>query len=232
MLVGFDSFFRKSNLVLKSFKDYDPSKPLLRKDILVHLWSVVICMTWTIQFRARQPLVPVVHLPSNHPLCPIQGNQWHLCLFLTPLSLATFLHFGGDLAAPITHSVFTNKLCNSFSLARFKASNYSGHSFHHRGALFTFHCGALVELTSLWHNSSSDAMLLHIAQPLEHRLSMARLITENISSPCTVLTLPFAIHLPFLLSGSLGRLHQGSGPILAFAPLLLPWCSYALSSNQ
>lgn len=45
MLVGFDSFFHKSNLVPKSTKDYNPSKPRLRKDILVHLWGVVICMT-------------------------------------------------------------------------------------------------------------------------------------------------------------------------------------------
>ena len=72
MLMGFYSFFRKSNLVPKSAKDYDPSKTLLRKNIIVRSWGLVICVTWskTIQFKERQLLIPVLRLPADHPLCP------------------------------------------------------------------------------------------------------------------------------------------------------------------
>ena len=48
MLVGFYSFFCKSNLVPKSAKDYDLSKPLLCKDILVHVWSGLEIATNTV----------------------------------------------------------------------------------------------------------------------------------------------------------------------------------------
>ena len=44
-LVCFYSFFHKSSLVPKSAKDYAHCKTLLHKDILVHLWGLVICMT-------------------------------------------------------------------------------------------------------------------------------------------------------------------------------------------
>lgn len=71
MLIGFYSFFRKSGLVPKSTKIYVPSKTLLRKDIIVRPWGLVICVTWskTIQFKERQLLIQVVRLPSNHLLC-------------------------------------------------------------------------------------------------------------------------------------------------------------------
>lgn len=39
MLIGFYSFIRKSNLVPKSAKDYNRSKTLLRKDIIVRQWD-------------------------------------------------------------------------------------------------------------------------------------------------------------------------------------------------
>ena len=187
MLIGFYSFFRKSNLVPKSAKDFDPSKTLLRKDIIVRTWGLVICVKWskTIQFKERHLLIPVVRLPSSHPLCPVQAYERHLRLFPAPPSSPAFLCYRGDLATPITHSTFTTKLRTSLSLAGFKASNYSGHSFRRGGATFAFRCGAPVELISLQGDWSSDAVLLYIAQPLERRLSVAHLIARNSSSPCT-----------------------------------------------
>lgn len=130
MLIGFYSFFRKSNLVPKYAKDYDPSTTLSREDIIVRPWGLVIRVQWskTIQFKQRKLLIPVVRLPSNHPLCPVQAYERHLRLFPAPPSSPAFLHFRADHATPITHSVFTAKLRKSLSLAGLKASNYSGHS--------------------------------------------------------------------------------------------------------
>ena len=130
-------------------------------------------------------LIPVVRLPSNHPLCPVQAYERHLRLFPAPPSSPAFLHFRWDLATPITHSTFTTKLLKSLSIAGLKASNYSDHSFRRGGATFAFHCGAPVELISLQDDWSSDAVLLYIAQPLERRLSVAHLIAKNIPSSCT-----------------------------------------------
>ena len=56
MLIGFYTFFRKSNLVPKSEKDFDPAKNLCRHDIFVRPLGLVICVRWskTIQFRELQ----------------------------------------------------------------------------------------------------------------------------------------------------------------------------------
>ena len=187
MLIGFYSFFRKSNLVPKSAKDYDPSKSLLRKDIIVRPWGLVICVTWSknIQFKERQLLIPVVRLSSNHPLCPVQAYERHLRLFPALPSSPAFLHFRGDLATPITHSAFTTKLRKALSIAGLKASNYSGHSFRRGGATLAFHCGVPVELISLQGDWSSDAVFLYISQPFKRRLSVAHLIAKNIPSSRT-----------------------------------------------
>ena len=187
MLIGLYSFFRKSNLVPKSAKDYDPSKTLSREDIFVRLWGLVICVQWskTIQFKQRKLLIPVVRLLSNHPLCPVHAYERHLRSFPAPPSLPAFLHFRADHASPITHSVFTAKLRQFLSYAGLKAFNCSGHSFRRGGATFAFHCGAPIELISLQGDWSSDAVLLYIAQPLTHCLSVAHLIMKNIISSST-----------------------------------------------
>ena len=84
MLIGFYTFFRKSNLVPKTAKDFDPAKNLCRNDIIVRPWGLVICVRWskTIQFRERQLLIPVMRLSQGHPLCPVQAYERHLLEFL------------------------------------------------------------------------------------------------------------------------------------------------------
>ena len=53
LLLGFYTFFRKSNLVPKSGKNFDPAKTLSRRDIMIRPRGLVICVRWskTIQFR-------------------------------------------------------------------------------------------------------------------------------------------------------------------------------------
>lgn len=106
-------------------------------------------------------------------------------LFPAPPSLPAFLHFRADHAMPITHSVFTAKLCKSLSLTGLPASHHSGHSFRRGGVTYAFRCGAPIKLISLQVDWSSDAVLLYIAQPLECRLSVAHLIVKNIISSST-----------------------------------------------
>ena len=91
MLIGFYTFFRKSNLVPKSAKEFDPVKIMSHCDILMWPWGLVICVRWskTIQFRECQLLIPVIRLSKGHPLCPVQAYKRHISLFpATPASLA------------------------------------------------------------------------------------------------------------------------------------------------
>ena len=44
ILIGFYTFFRKSNLVPKSARGYDSSKQLSRSDFFIRPWGLVICV--------------------------------------------------------------------------------------------------------------------------------------------------------------------------------------------
>ena len=52
MLIGFDTFFRKSNLVPKSEKAFDPAKNLCRHDIVVRPWGLVFAFVGQKQFNS------------------------------------------------------------------------------------------------------------------------------------------------------------------------------------
>ena len=161
MLIGFYTFFRKSNLVPKSEKDFDPAKNLCRHDIIVRPWGLVICVRWskTIQFRERQLLIPVLRLSHGHHLCPVQAYERHILQFpVTQPSLA-FLHYRKGHATPITHSAFTDKLRKVLSHAGFPAKQFSGHSLRRGGASYAFRCGAPVELISLQGDWSSNNLV-------------------------------------------------------------------------
>ena len=80
MLIGFFTFFRESNLVRKSLSTFDSSRNLSRQDIVIRPWGMVIVVHWskTIQFCQRHLLIPVMGLPTGHPLCPVQAYEDHL----------------------------------------------------------------------------------------------------------------------------------------------------------
>ena len=147
MLIGFDTFFRKSNLVPKSEKDLDPAKNLSPR----HRCRTVgfgICVRWskTIQFW-RQLLIPVLRLSQGHPLCSVHAYERHILEFPVSQLSPAFLHYRKDHDIPITHSAFTDKLRKVLSHTGFPANKFSGHSFHHGEASYAFRCSAPVELS-------------------------------------------------------------------------------------
>ena len=124
---------------------------------------------------------PVVRLPPGHPLCPVQPYEHHLRCHPAPSSSpAFFKSFDGDIK-PITYDVLGTKLRCVLASAGLDPSKYSTHSLRRGGASYAFKCGAPVELISLQGDWSSDAVLIYVAQPLERRLSVARLIASNIA---------------------------------------------------
>jgi len=145
---------------------------------------LVICVRWskTTQFQECQLLIPILRLSQGHPLCSVHAYERHILEFPVSQPSPAFLHYRKGHATPITHSAFTDKLRKVLSHAGFPANKFSCHSFRLGGASYAFCCGAPVELISLQGDWSSDAVLLYIAQPLEQRLSVAKLIAQNIDN--------------------------------------------------
>ena len=139
-------------------------------------FGICICWSKTIQFRERQFLIPILQLSHGHCLWSLHAYERHILEFPVSQPSPAFLHYRKDHDIPITHSTFTDKLRKVLSHAGFPANKFSGHSFHSGGASYAFCCGAPVELISLQVDWSSDAVLLCIAQPLEQRLSVVKLI--------------------------------------------------------
>lgn len=123
-----------------------------------------------------------MRLSQGHPLCPVQAYERHILEFPVTHTSPAFLHSRNGHVTPITHSAFTDKLRKVLSHAGFPANKFSGHSFCCGGATYTFRCGAPVEIISLQGDWSSDTVLLYIAQPLERRLSLVKLIAQNTDS--------------------------------------------------
>ena len=183
ILIGFYTFFRKSNLIAKSVQGYNSSKRLSRSDFFIHPWGLVICVRWskTIQFKQCRLLIPVVCLPPGHPLCAVQAYEHHLCCHPATSSSPALLKSSDGEIKPITNDALGTKLHSCLASVGLDPSKYSTHSLHRDGASYAFKCGTRVELISLQGDWSSDAVLLYIAQPLERRLSVARLIASNIA---------------------------------------------------
>ena len=70
-LVGFLSFFRKSNLLIPSFNKFDPSRHLCCTDVTFSTSGAILAVRWskTIQFRQHTLEVPLPHMRGS-PFCP------------------------------------------------------------------------------------------------------------------------------------------------------------------
>lgn len=86
-LVGFFSFFRKSNLLAPSWEQFDPSKHMSRNNVRFSKTGAVIAVTWskTIQYMQRSLLVPLPHIPKS-PFCP--SCILRLVFMLNPTNLS------------------------------------------------------------------------------------------------------------------------------------------------
>lgn len=158
-LVGFFSFFRKSNLLVPSHVLFDPDRNLCANDLTFTLDSAILTVRWSkvIQFKER-----VLHIPlpkiNNSPFCPSTA-----LLRLTlenpacpqPTSLFRYTWMGAS-NVPLTHDQFTKKLRSSLDMMGLDASKFSGHSLRRGGAMHDFNVGC--PLTSLRYRGTGEAM--------------------------------------------------------------------------
>lgn len=118
-LVGFFTFFRKSNLVPPSVRKFNADLHLTRRDFTFTDWGMVITVRWskTIQFRNKILLIPVAAI-SGHPLCPVHAVQSYFSKYSASVDGPAFTYPNKQQHRFITYSHFTKSLHNLFGEGR------------------------------------------------------------------------------------------------------------------
>ncbi|XP_077986280.1 integrase/recombinase xerD homolog [Glandiceps talaboti] len=183
ILLGFFSFFRKSNLVPKSIQDFDPSKHLCRGKISVSDFGLVVGVTWskTIQFRERCLTIPIACIPGSV-LCPKHAFN-HMCDLIpaAPSSPAFVFPESGTLV-PLTHAGLVRGLKQLVKKCGYPDGMYSGHSLRRGGASYAFSCNVPGELIKLQGDWQSDAYLRYLSIPFETRYLVTFQMSQGIHS--------------------------------------------------
>lgn len=183
-LVGFFSFFRKSNLLVQSWGQFDPQKHLCCSDVRFCESGVILSVRWskTIQFRQRILEIPLPRIPGS-PFCP--SSALLLCLRLLPPVQGPrplFCYMSSSGLRPITHAEFVTCLRKYLNQLGIDASKYSGHSFRRGGASLALQCGLPTELIKLQGDWASSAYEKYVNPSLELRKKLADTLGQ--AFPC------------------------------------------------
>ena len=174
-LVGFFSFFRKSNLLIPSTEKFDPQKHLCRADVQFHPSGVILLVRWSkmIQFRQRTVQIPLLHIAKS-PFCP--SSALLICFRMVPTAVGhspLFCYPSPTGVKPITHAAFTSYLRQCLKKLGIDPSLYSGHSFRRGGTNFALQCGLPADLIELQGDWSSNAYQRYIDPSLSLRQQVA-----------------------------------------------------------
>ncbi|XP_033729484.1 uncharacterized protein LOC117318630 [Pecten maximus] len=180
-LFSFYLMLRKSNLMPNSSHKFDPSKHLLRQDILVEDGVLLVVVKWskTNQFGHRIVRSPLVAIPGS-PLCPL-----HAFVRMTDLNPArprapAFLKTTGKKIVPFCYPQFQQRLRELIHSVGLDAASFSSHSFRRGGATWAFSLGIPGELIQVQGDWASDAYKTYISFSLEDRLQVCRNMRDAI----------------------------------------------------
>lgn len=184
-LVGFFSFFRKSNLLVPSHLLFDPERNLCAGDVQFTLNGAVLTVRWSkvIQFKERILHIPLPKIP-NSPFCPSTALlrltlESPPCARPTPLFRYSWL---GASNVPMTHHQFTDKLMACLVAVGLDASKYSGHSFRRGGAQFALQCGLPVDLIKVQGDWRSNACERYLEPSFELRKQVAQTMGSSVGA--------------------------------------------------
>ena len=182
-LLGFFSFFRKSNIIPPSHSQFSPNKHLSRSDFYFTSWGLIVSVKWSKvnQFRERTLLIPLVSIPS-HALCPVQALRKFFDMCPAPASSPPFVIPTAHGLRSLSYSSFTKHLKDLLGLAGFTPDDYSGHSFRRGGATYASSLGIFHELIQLQGDWASTAYLEYLARPLRQRYTLAAQVATQIAS--------------------------------------------------
>lgn len=174
-LVGFFSFFRKSNLLVPSLTKFDPNKHLCCSDVSFSMSGAILSVRWskTIQFRQRILEVPLPHIPGS-PYCPSSALLLATS-FLPPAQAPRplFCYRSTLGLRPLTHSEFVKALRKCIDRLGIDSHQYSSHSLRRGGASFALNCGLPSELIKMQGDWASNAYEKYLNPSLNLRRKVA-----------------------------------------------------------
>ena len=183
-LVGFFTFFRKSNLLIPAPGKFDLDKHLCRSDVVLHSSGAVIGVRWskTIQFKQRVLHVPLPRI-ENSPFCPTAA----LLLALSQLPYSDsptplFCYPSPHGPRPLTHGTFVTYLRQCLSKLGLNPALYSGHSLRRGGASFAMQCGVPSEWIKLQGDWASDVYQRYLSPAFSLRLKLADTLGKHFPS--------------------------------------------------
>ena len=178
-LVGFFSFFRKSNLLVHSHLEFDPQRSLCANDVRFTLDGAILTVRWSkvIQFQERVLLIPLPKI-ANSPLCPSTALL-RLTLENPPCAHPVPL-FRYNLAG--ANNVPLNKLQACRGKIGVDSSKYSGHSLRRGGASFALQCGSPTDLIKIQGDWRSDAVERYLEPAFEMQQQVARQMGASVGT--------------------------------------------------
>lgn len=184
-LVGFFSFFRKSNLLVPSHILFDPTRHLCATDVQFTPDGAFLIVRWSkvIQFKERLLHIPLPKIPMS-PFCPSTALlrltlESPPCPLPVPLFRYSLEHASN---IPMTHQQFSDKLRSCLTTIGFDASKYSGHSFRRGGATFALQCGLPIELIKIQGDWRSNACERYLQPSFEMRKTVAVTMGAGVDS--------------------------------------------------
>ena len=183
-LVGFFTFFRKSNLLIPAMDKFDQARHLCRSDVCLSSSGAVINVRWskTIQFKQKILQVPLPRIAGS-PFCPCTALLLTLAHIPEPNSpTPLFCYPSKSGPIPITHGTFVAHLRQCLAKLGFNPSEYSGHSLRRGGVNFALQCGIPTEWIKLQGDWVSNAYERYVSPAFSLRLKLADTLGKRFPS--------------------------------------------------
>ena len=178
-LFGFFLLFRKSNLVPDKKWDFDRRKQLKHGDVTFKKGYLNVVVRWmkNFQFGEEEMSFNLSQIPGSL-VCPVwayfnmkrvigkKADNDHLFSFMDGSSL--------------TYEAFQGHFYECLAGAKWKAEDFSSHSFCRGGCSFAFLSGVPLELIKLMGNWKSDCYLRYLEFPLEARTAAFELMKYKV----------------------------------------------------
>ena len=178
LLVGFNLFLRKSNLVPDSCSSFDPLKQLTRQDLRCSKSVFLVSISWTktIQFQERTLLLPLLR-HSKKELCTHSWLRRMLSKIpATPADSLRSLLLTWKKTIPLSRRTLLMKLRLWIRKLHMQPGSYSLHSLRRGGATFAFRRRVPLNVIRLMGDWISDCFLRYIDIAMDTRLhAVARL---------------------------------------------------------
>ena len=167
VVVGFFSFFRKSNLIPDSKATFDPSKQLARSSVCFDDTLAILKVSWskTIQYRQRVVEVPLFPIPGS-PLCPVTLIKALMACKGKPTDPLFSLRGGGK---PLTYTEFHKKFHSTLERAGYEKALFSSHSLRRGATLWAYKSGVPEHLIQVQGDWTSDAYKRYLSFPMAVR---------------------------------------------------------------